>query len=169
MQNNTIKKIRPNFYKTFKRKVFFSNELKKSIFLSFLVAKKRKTYVDLNGLIYGMLSQPNSLSSRLFLDIIFLSRKTNALTLSQFTTKILELSQQKTVETLPTSTGRSIQTIIKEQELPYFTPEVKEILKNSVRSSLKSKNKISIITTKDVFFELIGRESIRDLLYQVAN
>ena len=51
--------------KVIKRKVFFSNELKKALLTAFLEAKKYRTYITTELLLYGLISQPKSISAKL--------------------------------------------------------------------------------------------------------
>jgi len=189
------------FKRYLKRKVFFSNELKKALLIAFLEAKTHKIYVTKELILYGILSQPNSISARLISTIFseFLNNK--SLTPYIISKQLKEINTRnfeekfginkpkiytindgisKRLKGITNLKGINNQNfalfnIIKPHKfysefwdenatIPWLSPEVKDILRATTSSLLKSKKQINVLTTKEILFELLNREATRKLL-----
>jgi hypothetical protein len=162
MQNsnkNNSRNLQSRFYKILRRKVFFSNELKKALLVAYYEAKKNQTCVDLNLLLYGLLSQPESLACRLFLTALSKYQKNTSLNSKLIKSKIQKINKQnlkdKGVKNL------SIEVLNENKKTPWLMPEVKQTIITSIDLALQSKKKIVVVTTKNVFFDLLSNELIR--------
>lgn len=162
------------FKRYFKRKVFFSNELKKALLIAFIEAKHHKIYVTNELILYGILSQPNSISERL-LSPIFSESIDKSLTRYNITYKLSYLLKEMNNQNFAEKFGFNITKPNKfysefwneNATTPWLSPEVKEVLRAATRSLLKSKKQINILTTKEILFELLNKESIRELLEKI--
>ena len=153
------------FKRYLKRKVFFSNELKKALLIAFLEAKTHKIYVTKELILYGILSQPNSISTRLISTIFseFLNNK--SLTPYIISKQLKEINNQNFALFNIIKPNKFYSEFWDENAtIPWLSPEVKDILRATTRSLLKSKKQINVLTTKEILFELLNRESIRELL-----
>lgn len=159
------------FRKIFKRKVFLSNELKKALFIAFCEAKKQRIFVNVDLLLYGLLSQPTALSSRLFSLTVSQFRNNKKLTVKVISSRLKEINYQRLKEKKMNNmlTNFSSEILKKNEQTPWLTPEVKEILRRATRAALQTQKKIVIVDTKLIFFELLSKEPVRDLLVQLIN
>jgi len=160
------------FRKLLKRKALFSNDLKKGLLVAFKEAKKNKVYVTPELLLYGLISQPNSIASRLIATIISEFRNNKNLTSIVISQRIREINYKKFEEKygdINRSNNFSLEVWEENASTPWLSPEVKEILKKSLYSTLQSKKKIVVVSTKFILFELLSKEFIRNLLIQVIN
>ena len=156
--------------KNFKRKVFFSNELKKALFKSFIEAKNNKTYITPELLLYGLLSQPNSIGAKIILTTLVEFRNNKSLTSNLLAERIRQLNQQNLeTNSLVKNSEFSTKLWSENEVTPWFTPQIKTLIKKAISSSLDNQNTIVILTTKHLVFELLSQESIRDSLRQLVN
>jgi hypothetical protein len=161
------------FRKLLKRRALFSNDLKKSLLIAFLEAKQNKVYVTPELLLYGLISQPNSVAAKLISTTISEFRNNKNLTSVIISQRIRDLNSKKFAEkyvfdiTKPNSFSSNLWD--ENASTPWLSPEVKEILKRSLHSTLQPERKIVVVTTKFILFELLSKELIRDLLIQVIN
>lgn len=160
------KNFQQRFYKNLKRKVFFSNELKKALLLAHYEAQKNQTCVNLNLLLYGLLAQPNSLACRLFVTAASRYQNNTNLNLKFTINRIQKISQQN----LKDNELKELSTeVLKEnKKTPWLMPEVRYALISSINKALQSKKKIVVLTTKNVFFDLLTNESIRDSIRSIV-
>lgn len=168
MQNSKrySRNLQSRFYKILKRKVFFSNELKKSLLVSYYEAKKTQTCVNLNLLFYGLLSQPKSLACRLLLRVVSQYQNNTNLDLKVITNKIQRINQQTLKEN--GLKDLSTQVFNENKKTPWLMPEVKQTLITSINLALQSNKKIVVVTTKNVFFDLLTNELIRDSIRKLV-
>ena len=174
MQNSNLYNSRTSqsrFYKILKRKVFFSNELKKALLIACYEAQDYQTYVNLDLLIYGLVSQPKSLSSRLLSLTISQYNNNNTLTSKVISDRIQKINQQTFREKISNrnSSVFSLELLKENRETPWLTSEAKEILRSAVNSALQSRKKIVIVNTKHLLFCLLNQEYIRDLIRNLIN
>ena len=174
MQNSNLYNSRTSqsrYYKILKRKVFFSNELKKTLLLACYEAQAYQTYVTLDLLIYGLVSQPKSLSSRLILSTMSQFHNNNTLTSKVISDRIRKINQQSFRENLSNRNSSlfSLELLKENRQTPWLTSEVKEILRSAVNSALQSRKKIVIVNTKHLLFCLLNQEYIRDLIRNLIN
>jgi len=169
MQNSKRKNSR-NFQsrvnKNLKRKVFFSNELKKALLLAHYEAKKTQTCVNLNLLLYSLLVQPNSLACRLFLTVASQYQNNTNLNLKSIINKLQRNNQQNLRNNALKEL--SIEVLNENKKTPWLMPEVRQILLSSINKAFKSKKKIVVITTKNVFFDLLSYELMRDSIRNIV-
>ena len=168
MQNSKrySRNLQSRFYKILKRKVFFSNELKKSLLVAYYEAKKTQTCVNLSLLFYGLLSQPNSLACRLLLRVISQYKNNTNLDLKLINNKIQRINQQTLKEN--GLKDLSTQVFNENKKTPWLMPEVKQTLITSINLALQSNKKIVVVTTKNVFFDLLTNELIRDSIRKLV-
>lgn len=153
------KNLQSRFTKTLRRKVFFSNELKKALLIAYYEAQKNETCVDLNLLLYGLLTQNKSLACRLLITVLSQYRNNINLTSKSFINKINQDNKLKEL---------SSETLKENKKTPWLMPEVKQILRASINTALQSDKKIVLVTTKNIFFNLLNNELIRDSLRNLA-
>ena len=148
----------------------FSNELKKALFKAFIEAKNNKTYITPELLLYGLVAQPNSIGSRIILTTLVQFRNNKSLTSSLLAEKIRQLNQQNVNKNTSVDNNEFSTKLWSENEItPWFTPQIKTIIKKTVNSALDNQNTIVVLTTKHLVFELLSQESIRDFLRQLVN
>lgn len=168
MQNS--KKNSRNFqlrvYKNLKRKVFLSNELKKALLLAHNEAKKNQTCVNLSLLLYALLVQPNSLACRLFLTVVSQYQNNTNLNSKFIINKLQKISQQNLINNK--LKDLSIEILNENKKTPWLMPEVRQILLSSINKALESKKKVVVVTTKNVFFNLLTDELIRDSIRNIV-
>lgn len=161
------------FKNPLKKKVFFSNELKKSLLIAFVEAKNNKVYVTPELLLYGLISHSDSISAKLISTTISQFRNNKTLTSNLISNRVKEVNCQKFKNdfTFDNSNENKFASEIWNENAitPWLSPEVKEILKAAIKSSMQTKSIILIINTKFVLFELLNKESIRHLLTQAMN
>lgn len=169
MQNskkNNSRNFQPRFYKNLKRKVFFSNELKKALLLAYNEAQKNHTCVNSTLLLYGLLSQPKSLACRLFLTVTSQYQNNTNLNSKVIVNKIQRINQQNFKD--KGLSELSVDVLNENKKTPWLMPEVRQTLINSINLALQSKKKIVIVTTKNVFFDLLTNELIRDSIRSIV-
>lgn len=169
MQNskrNNSENFQRRFYKTLRRKVFFSTELKKALLLAHYEAKKKQTCVDSNLLLYGLLVQPKSLACRLFLTVASQYQNNTNLNSKFIINKIQRINQQNLKDS--GLNKLSIEVLNENKKTPWLMPEVRQTLINCINIALQSKKKIVVVTTKNVFFDLLNDESTRDSIRSIV-
>lgn len=168
MQNSKRKNSR-NFqsrvYKILKRKVFFSNELKKALLLAHYEAKKNQICVNLSVLLYALLVQSNSLACRLFLTIASQYKNNTNLNSKSIIHKLQRIKQQNLRN--DGLKELSIEILNENEKTPWLMPEVRQILLSSINKALQTKKKVVVVTTKNVFFDLLSDELIRDSIRNI--
>lgn len=157
------------FKKLFKRKIFLSNELKKSLLISFTEAKNYGIYVNLDLFLYGLLSQSNALSSRLLLMTLSQFQNNTKVTTNVICNRLYERINLNIQKKTYNVTEFSLNLSEENHQTPWLTTEVRDLLKQAVINSIKTKDKITVVTTKDIFLELLNKEYIRDSLRQIIN
>lgn len=172
MQKSSINFSSPNqlrFKKLFKRKVFLSNELKKSLLISFTEAKNCGVYVNLDLFLYGLLSQSNALSSRLLLMTLAQFQNNTKVTTNFICDRLYQRISLNIKRKADNAEDYCLNLSEENQQTPWLTTEVKDLLKQGTINAIKTKDKITIVTTKDIFLELLNKEYIRDFLRQTLN
>lgn len=157
--------LQSRFSKILRRKVFLSNQLKKSLLVAYYEAKKNQTCVNLDLLLYGLLSQPKSLACRLFLTVLSQYKNDKNLSLRVLDNKLINkqnLKDQGLKEL-------SVEILNENKKTPWLMPEVRQTIINSIKLALQSKKKVVIITTKNVFFDLLNNEIIRDSIRKLVD
>nr|YP_009550552.1 N-domain of Clp chaperone [Eustigmatophyceae sp. Bat 8/9-7w]QAA11481.1 N-domain of Clp chaperone [Eustigmatophyceae sp. Bat 8/9-7w] len=170
MQNsnkNNSRNLQSRFYKILRRKVFFSNELKKALLVAYYEAKKNQTCVDLNLLLYGLLSQSESLACRLFLTALSKYQKNTSLNSKLIKNKIQKINKKNLKD--KGLKNLSIEVLNENKKTPWLMPEVKQTIITSIDLALQSKKKIVVVTTKNVFFDLLSNELIRDSIRKLID
>nr|YP_009550695.1 N-domain of Clp chaperone [Eustigmatophyceae sp. Chic 10/23 P-6w]QAA11624.1 N-domain of Clp chaperone [Eustigmatophyceae sp. Chic 10/23 P-6w] len=161
------------FKKSFKRKALLSNDLKKALLIAFNEAKRNKIYVTPELLLYGLISQQNSIAAKLLSTTISEFRNNKNLTSVLISQRIRELNsknfEEKNILYTNKTNNFSSKLWDENASTPWLSPEVKEILKKSFQSTLQSKRKIVVVNTKLILFELLSKELIRELLVKVIN
>jgi len=161
------------FKKSTKRKIFLSNELKKALLVAFLEAKQNKVYLTLELLLYGLVSQQNSLAGQLIETTISQYKNNKNLTCQVISNRIKEINNHNFQFKLKSNTNDLVvfsAEIWDENAItPWLSSEVKEILKLSIKSLVPSQTNITVLSTKNILFELLNKESIRNLLTQLIN
>lgn len=167
---NSKKKNSKNFqlraYKNLKRKVFLSNELKKALLSAHNEAKKNQTCVNLSLLLYALLVQPNSLAYRLFLTVASQYQNNTNLNSKFIINKLQKIRQQNLINNKLKEL--SIEILNENKKTPWLMPEVRQILLSSMNKALESKKKVVVVTTKNVFFNLLTNELIRDSIRNIV-
>nr|YP_009550973.1 N-domain of Clp chaperone [Eustigmatophyceae sp. Ndem 8/9T-3m6.8]QAA11904.1 N-domain of Clp chaperone [Eustigmatophyceae sp. Ndem 8/9T-3m6.8] len=161
---------RSRFYKKLKRKVFYSNELKKALLISYYEAKTYKTFVDLDLFLYGIISQPESLASRI-LSLTASRFRNNSLTSkvisSRFQKKNQKYFRQKLLD--DKYNKFSAELLNENKQTPWLTPEIKEVLRSATNVALQTRKKIVIVNTKHLLFCLLNKESVCSFLRNLIN
>jgi len=161
------------FKKLLKRKVFLSNELKKALFIAIKEAKKHKIYVSSELLLYSLLTEQSSIAAKLISITISQFRNNKSLTSNLISNRIqqinnLAIEERFNFDSLNANTFSS--ELWNENKLtPWLSTEVKDILKASIKLSLQSKDKLNVVTTKHVLFELLNKELVRELITKVID
>lgn len=160
------------FKKSLKRKVFLSNELKSALLIAFMEAKKHKVYVTSELLLYGLISQSNSIAAKLIETTISEFRNNKNLTSTVITNRIRQINNETIEEKFKFDLIKpnkfSDELWDENRTRPWLSPEVKQILKTSIQSSLQSNKKITVVSTKHILFELLKKEFICKLFTQVT-
>lgn len=159
------------FSKILKRKIFFSNELKKGLLASYYEAQNYQTYVNLDLFLYGLISDPRSLSSRLILLTYSQFLNNKSLTSKTITTRIQKINQQNYREKKNSNISSEFSTglFTENQNTPWLSPEVKEILTAAVKSALETKKQIVVVKSSHILFPLLAKEPIREFLRNLLN
>ena len=156
------------FKKLPKRKIFLSNELKKALLIAFTEAKKHKIYISSELLLYALLTQQSSIATKLISTTVSQFRNNKNLTPILIGNRIQQLNNLNLDERFnfdSLNPNKFSSELWNENTLtPWLSKEVKDILKDSIKLSLQSKDKVNVLTTKHILFELLNKELVRDLL-----
>lgn len=168
-QRNNSRSLQSRFHKILRRKVFLSNEVKKALLIAYYEAQANQTCVNLDLLLYGLLSQKKSLACRLFIFVISQYRNNINLSSKFFIEKLQKFNEENAKE--KRLKELSLDFLNENKKRPWLMPEVKQTIRASINSALQlqSKEKVVILTTKNIFFDLLNNESIRNSLRHLVN
>lgn len=159
--------LQSRFSKILRRKVFLSNQLKKSLLVAYYEAKKNQTCVNLDLLLYGLLSQPKSLACRLLLTVLSQYQNDKSLSSRVLDNKLQRINKQNLKD--QRFKELSVEILNENKKTPWLMPEVRQTIITSIKLALQSKKKVVIVTTKNVFFDLLNNEIIRDSIRKLVD